>query len=109
MSFIDRASLLIEHISLHLPAGRPPRNQPTRDELERQAAAEIQARIDLGRPGPEEAVRTRPVPQWAQRRKPVDAGRTRPLDVVAVRLDAVEPTPPVSVPDRPRPRATTAG
>ena len=76
--------------------GRAPRNQQTRAQLEVEAEQELQARIDLGRPGPEEAMRTGPPPEWAV---PRPARRpTRPLDVVTVNLDALGATPVVAPP-----------
>ena len=72
----------------------------SREALEREAEAEIQARIDLGRPGPEEAERTRPYPDWLLLRRPP----MRPMDLVEVDLNALAPPPaPTSTPPRRRP------
>lgn len=92
--FGRRTSSLIERIAPHLPRGGASRDQTSREQLEREAEAEIQARIDLGRPGPEEFERTRPVPDWLLLRRPP----TRTLDLVEVNLDAV--VPPVPTPDQ---------
>jgi len=89
-----RTSSLIERIAPRLAVGRGPRNQPSREQLEREAQAEIQARIDLGRPGPDEFDRTRPVPDWLLLRQPPS---TRRLDLLEVNLNAVVPPVPAEV------------
>jgi hypothetical protein len=91
MSFVHRvAAFVADQVAPRLVIGKGPRNVPSREQLEREAAAELEARIALGRPGPEEAVRTRPVPAWCvPRPKP-----TQPLEVVRVRVDAVIPPAP---------------
>ncbi len=85
-SLVDRVSAyLIDHVAPRLPAGRPGRGEPTRTQLEAEARAELEARLALGRPGPEEAGRRRPPPEWAR-------PRLRPhrrVDVAVVRLDAL--------------------
>lgn len=73
----------------------PRKYEPSRDELERQAQDEIQARIDRGRPGPEEAARRGPRPAWTLPHRPEPATETRRLDVVAVDLNALRPVVPV--------------
>jgi len=89
-SFMDRASaFLLDHVAPCLPTGKRP-FMPAAADLEAQARAELQAQIDKGRPGPEEARRTRPRPAWAQPRP----RSSRPLDVVAVRLDRLSPAAP---------------
>ena len=92
MAFLARAAeFLADRVAPRLVIGPAPRNQPTRADLELQAEQELQARIDLGRPGAEEAVRRRPRPDWADpapRRRPVQA-----LDVVTVRLDLLGGAP----------------
>ena len=98
MAFFARAAdFLTDRVAPHLVIGPGPRNQPTRAELENEAQRELQARIDLGRPGAEEAVRLRPgpPPDWAA---PQPARRpTRDLDVLTVRLDALGATVPAEV------------
>lgn len=98
-----RTSSLIERLAPRLPAGKPPRNQPSREELEREAEAEIQARIDLGRPGPEEAERTRPYPDWLMLRRPP----MRSFDLVEVNLEAL--APPARMPEAPAPPSRGPG
>lgn len=89
-SFLDRVSaFLLDHVAPCLPTGNGPPH-PSAADLERQAREELQAQIDKGRPGPEESRRTRPRPLWAQPRPRA----SRPLDVVAVRLDALSTGPP---------------
>ncbi|MGH9226194.1 MAG: hypothetical protein ACRD2W_20955 [Acidimicrobiales bacterium] len=96
MAFFERAAeFLTDRVAPRLVIGHGPRNGPTRAELEAQAERELQARIDLGRPGPEESVRRGPVPEGAvPRRRP-----TRPLDVVTVRLDVLGGSAQAAVPD----------
>jgi hypothetical protein len=75
----------------HLVVGSGPRDQQSRADLEREAQDEIQARIDRGRPGPEEGRNGQPLPDWA-----VPTPRpSRPVEVVAVRLDALRPAAPI--------------
>jgi hypothetical protein len=102
MSFVHKmAAFVTDRVAPRLVIGKGPRNVPSREQLEREAAAELAARIALGRPGPEEAVRTRPVPAWSMPRpKP-----TRPLDVVRVRVDALIPPAPVPADEPVSPRA----
>ena len=100
LPFYERAAdFLTDRVASRLVIGRGPRNQPSRAELESLAQQEIQARIDLGRPGPEEAVRRDAVPDWAE---PQPARSSRPLDAVQVRLDVLgvgaAPTPEVAAP-----------
>lgn len=99
MVHFRRTSSLIERLTPHLAVGRGPRNQPTREQLEREAEAELQARIDLGRPPPEEFERTRPTPDWLLLRRPP----TRSLDLLEVNLNAVVPPIPTQI-ALPRPR-----
>lgn len=95
-SFLDRVSaFLLDHVAPCLPTGRR-ESFPSAAELEEQARTELQAQIDKGRPGPDEARRTRPRPLWAQPRPRV----SQPLDVVAVRIDAL--APPVRAAERAR-------
>jgi hypothetical protein len=91
-AFGRRTTSLIERLAPHLPLGRATRNEEAREQLEREAEAEMQARIDLGRPGPEEFERTRPIPDWLLLRRPP----MRAMDLVEVNLDVVVapvPTP----------------
>ena len=94
MALFRRTSSFIERIAPHLAVGSGPRNQPSREELEREAQAELQARIDLGRPSPEEFERSHPVPDWLLLRQPP----TRKLDLLEVNLNAVVPPVPSQVP-----------
>lgn len=93
-SLLDRVSaFLLDHVAPCLPTGNGPLH-PSAADLERQAREELQAQIDKGRPGPEESRRTRPRPRWAQPRPRA----SRPLDVVAVRLDSLSSGAPAGSP-----------
>ena len=93
-SLLDRVSaFLLDHVAPCLPTGNGPLH-PLAADLERQAREELQAQIDKGRPGPEESRRTRPRPLWAQPRPRA----SRPLDVVAVRLDSLSSGPGADAP-----------
>jgi hypothetical protein len=103
MPFLDRAAtFLADRVAPHLLLGKGPRNGLTLEAIERQASEEIQARIRMGRPGPEEARRTRPLPAWAQPRR----RRTRRLDVIAVDLDALATPLRAPAPQADTPRVT---
>lgn len=95
MFHFGRAGSRIERIAPHLRGKGSPTH--SREDLEREAQAEIQARIDRGRPGPEEAERTRPYPDWLLLRRPP----TRAFDLVEVNLDALAPPPAPPVPRAP--------
>ena len=85
-SFVDRVSTyLVDHVAPCLPARDRSRDEQAHEEIQRQAQIEMQAQIDKGRPGPEEGRRTRPRPVWAQPRPRA----SRPLDVMAVNLEAL--------------------
>ena len=101
MAFYARAAdFLTDRVAPCRAIGRGPRGLPTRAELESEAEQELQARIDRGRPGPEESMRTGPRPEWVTpRRRP-----TRPLDVVSVRLDVIGPPPAEVELESPAPR-----
>lgn len=95
-SFLDRVcAYLLDHVAPCLPTGKR-ESFPTAADLEQQAKVELQAQIDKGRPGPEEGRRTRPRPAWATPRPRA----SRPLDVVAVRLDVL--SPPLAAGERAR-------
>ncbi|MEW6155408.1 MAG: hypothetical protein AB1673_15705 [Actinomycetota bacterium] len=106
--FARAADFLTDRVASRLAAGSGPRNQPSRAELEAEAGAEIQARIDQGRPGAEEAARRGPPPAWAV----PPAKPSVPIGLVTVRLDALGGPP--AAPERPsvpvpaRPPAPTA-
>ena len=85
MSFLDGASALVDRLATCFTYGSALTNQLTRDEIEREAHAELQAGIDRGRPGPEEWARTRPPPAWAVRRPRA----LRKVEAVTVRLDGM--------------------
>lgn len=87
MSFLDGASAVVDRLATCFTFGSVPKNHLTRDEIEREAHAELQARIDRGRPGPEEWARTRPPPDWAVPRPRA----TRKIEAVTVRLDVPGP------------------
>lgn len=103
MSFLDGASAIVDRLATCFTFGSVPKNQLTRDEIERQALAELQARIDRGRPGPEEWARTRPPPVWAVPRPRA----MRKVEAVAVRLDALAPAPQPSGERHSRPAELT--
>ncbi len=98
MSFTERSLLgrvcafMVDHVATCFPAGERG-SFPTAADLEQLARAELQAQIDKGRPGPEEARRTRPRPLWATPRPRA----SKPLDVVAVRLDVLPPPVPTGM------------
>ena len=100
MAFYERAAeFLTARVTPRLAIGHGPRNQPTRAELEVLAEQEIQARIDRGRPGPDEAYRRdgAALPDWAM----PQPRPTRALDVVSVNLAALGgPVPPAAQPAR---------
>ena len=114
MSFLDRAStFLAERVAPRLVFGRL-RDEAALADLERQARDELDARIRLGRPGPEEwQRRVRPgsepaapecaaarpvadrVPDPAPALRPVLGRSTRPVGVHTVTLHAlVQPARP---------------
>lgn len=89
-SLVDRVcAFMLDHVAPCLPTGKR-ESFPTAADLEQQAQEELQAQIDKGRPGPEEAARVRPRPLWATPRPRA----SNPLEVVAVRLDVLSPPLP---------------
>jgi hypothetical protein len=100
MSFLERTTtFLVERVAPKLIFGQL-RDEAALAELERQAHAEIEARIRRGRPGPEE---WRPRPSRARGpagsrsdgapapRPAVQVRPTRPVAVHRVTLGAIEP------------------
>jgi len=99
MSFLDRAStFLADRVAPRLVFGRS-RDEAALAELERQARDELDARIRLGRPGPEEWQRTvRPGSQPAAREAPAGpAPDSGPVPAPVARPVVVRPTRPVGV------------
>ncbi len=112
MSFLEWATdLMVDRVAPRMVLGKERRNQPSRADLEEQARAEIEARINMGRPAPEEwqprARRSRPgvpapVPAPAEPERPRRRllPPTRPVDVHSLTLAALRP----EAADRPVPQ-----
>lgn len=83
MAFFARVSTVLTWLA----GDRGLEGLPTRAELEREADAELQAQIAKGRPSAEEAIRTRPRPDWATPRPDPAESPAESLEVLAVRVD----------------------
>jgi hypothetical protein len=93
MSFVDRASIfLVDRVAPLMVFGKGPRNQPSLADLEREAREELDARIRMGRPGPDEARSRSQAGPFRVRTSDVTPG-ARPVEVHVVALDALPGLP----------------
>ena len=92
MSLLERTTtFLVERVAPKLIFGKV-RDEAALADLERQAREEIEARIRLGRPEPDESRTHFPRPTVAPAPRPRPPARpTRPVDVHMVTLGAIAP------------------
>ncbi len=97
MSFLERATtFLVDCVAPRLLFGDKTSYSRSRAALEQEAREELEARIRMGRPGPEEWER-RPSPRPAPPRArpephpPTVVRRTLPVGLIAVTLDGLVP------------------